>query len=328
MDFWAGRKVLVTGGAGFIGSSLAKELLDAKADVTICDNFSAGSMRNVEMLGKRAKLIRGDLREPKVCLDAVRDQEVIMNLAAKVEGVSYNQSHQVEMFRENMLIGMNMLEAARHEDVESFLSVSSACVYPRFSKTPTSESEGFREIPEPSNEGYGWSKRMIEFLSRQYAREYGMRIAIARPYNCYGPRDHFDSKSSHVIPALIRRIFQGENPLQIWGDGSQTRTFIFVSDLVEGLMLISQKYAVADPLNLAGGEEVPIKELVKLLLSLTKKDLGVYYDASMPAGQPRRKADISKAAEKIGFKPKTGLRSGLLKTIEYYKREIADASKR
>lgn len=221
----------------------------------------------------------------------------------------------------NIQIFMNMLESSRKLDVERFLTVSSACVYPRHCTIPTPEEEGFLSVPEPTNEGYGWAKRMEEFLSMTYKTEYGMKIAIARPYNAYGPRDNFDPKSSHVIPSLIKRVLDGENPLDVWGSGNQTRSFLYVEDFVEGILLTCEKYAVADPVNIGSDDETTIRDLVNLILNICKCDSKVIFDRSKPEGQPRRKCDTTKAKKVLGFEARTPLKEGLKNTIDWYKQQ-------
>jgi nucleoside-diphosphate-sugar epimerase len=214
-----------------------------------------------------------------------------------------------------------MLEAVRKNDVERCLVVSSACVYPRDCQIPTPETEGFKDDPEPSNFGYGWAKRLAEVQARTYFEEYGMKIAIVRPYNTYGPRDHFDSQTNHVIPSLIRRVHEGENPLTVWGDGNQSRAFVYVSDVVNGMLLATEKYPVGEPVNIGSLEETKIKELVGLILELSDKRPDVVFDLSKPSGQNRRCPDLSKAQRRLEYVAKVSLRAGLSKTVDWYRQE-------
>lgn len=321
MSFWDGKKVLVTGGAGFVGSHLVEELLrrSPKASITVADNLHSGRRRNLAGL-TRIRLEAIDLLDFDACRKICRGQDVVLNLAARVGGIGYNAAHPGVMFRENMLLASNVLEAARLADVQRFLVVSSACVYPRLCTIPTPESEGFKDWPEDTNEGYGWAKRMAEFQAMAYHKEFGMSIAIARPYNCYGPRDHFNPETSHVIPALIRRVLEGENPLRVWGDGTQTRAFLYVEDLARGLLDTAERHAVCDPVNLGTTQEVTISELVRLVLQATGSKAQVQFDPTRPAGQPRRNCDSTKARERLGFEPKVYLEEGLRRTVEWYRR--------
>lgn len=314
MNFWKDKNILITGGNGFIGSHLVEMLLerDSKITVPYIDNkgYFVGSIKYIE----------GDLKDPKFCNEITKDKDIVMNLAGKVGGIEYNNLHHGSLFRDNTLVFMNVLEAARKNNVERFLTVSSACVYPRFCTIPTPEEEGFRDMPEPTNEGYGFSKRVQERLSQYYTKEFGMKIGIARPYNAYGPRDNFNPKISHVIPTLIKKAFECGEEFVIWGDGEQSRAFLYVEDLCRGLILTTEKYCEADPINIGMNEETKIKDLVGLILNIIGKKPKLIYDTSKPSGQPRRNCDTSKAEERIGFKARISLEEGLKRTIKWYKK--------
>lgn len=318
-NFWSKKKVLVTGGAGFIGSHLVEKLVEKEAKVTVLDNLQNGTLENLTKVKDKFKFVKGDCRDQKTADRSCKNKDIVMNLAARVGGIEYNRTHQGTMLRDNLLIGTVMLEGARNAKVERFLVVSSACVYPRNCSVPTPESEGFLDEPEPTNGGYGWAKRIAEKLGMYYGEEFSMKVGIVRPYNCYGPRDHFDPETSHVIPALIKRVFDGEDPVVVWGSGKQTRAFLYVEDLVEGMMLAIEKYPAPDPVNLGTDEEVTIKDLIKKILEIAKIDRKVVFDTSKPDGSPRRNSDNKKAKEKIGFVTKTKLDEGLEKTIKWYK---------
>ena len=318
INFWKNKKILVTGGAGFIGSHVVEKLVQRGARVTVLDNLQNSTLRNLDNVKDKIVFIKGDCREIDAVEKACKGKDVVMNLAARVGGIEYNRTHQATMLRDNLLIATVMIEAAKRANVERFLVVSSACVYPRNCSVPTPESEGFLDEPELTNAGYGWAKRMAELLGRYYAEEFGMKVGIARPYNCYGPRDHFDPETSHVIPALIKRVFDGENPLKVWGSGNQTRAFLYVEDFAEGLILTIEKYPAADPVNLGTDEEVSIKELVGKIIKISGIDTKVVFDTSKPDGSPRRNCDNRKAKEKLGFKAKITLEEGLKRTIAWY----------
>lgn len=316
-SLWSDSVVLVTGGAGFIGSHLLEQLVRTGATVRIADSFESGSRKNFGEVKRKVQILRTDLLEQDNCTKACNGVDIVMNLAAKVAGVEYNSTHSSEMFLKNTRIGMNMLEAARLSDVKGFLCVSSACVYSRDATVPTPEKEGFLGDPEPSNLGYGWAKRVLEIQSKLYANQYGMKIAIVRPFNTYGPRDHFGSQYGHVIPSLITKVMNGESPLRVWGNGQQTRSFVFVTDVVRGMMLAVENFVTADPINIGSSEEISISELAHLIISIAKSSVGIVFDESKPQGQPRRCPDVRKAKTVIGFESKVPLMEGLRETIDW-----------
>lgn len=319
-NFWKQKNVLVTGGIGFIGSHLLEKLVSSNANVTVLDHLKEHKLKHIEHIKQEIQLIEGDCDDIDVVTKAAKGQDVVMNLAAHVGGIEYNRTHQGSMLVKNLGIGTTVIEAARRNDVERFLVVSSACVYPREAIIPTPETEGFTAEPEPTNGGYGWSKRVAELIGRYFAEEYGMKIGIVRPYNAYGPRDHFDPQKSHVIPALIRRVFENENPLKVWGSGRQTRAFLYVEDLAEGMMAAIERYPVPDPVNLGTDEEISIHDLIHKIVEYSGKDIVIQFDTSKPDGSPRRNSDNTKSKEKIGFTTKTPFDIGLKKTIDWYKK--------
>lgn len=320
-SFWRNKKVLVTGGAGFIGSHLVEILLKKGARITI--TTKSNDLENIEPLMKDLTIVKADLTKYASALKATKGQEAVINLASKVAGIQFNVSHPATMFSDNILIAKNMVQASVVNNVERFLVVSSACVYPRFCTIPTPEKEGFLEDPEPTNLGYGWGKRVAELLGRFYSQEYGLKIAIARPYNAYGPRDDFNPQTSHVIPGLIKRVFDGENPLKVWGSGQQTRSFLYVEDFARGLIETLEKYPNCDPVNIGTNEEVTIGKLAKLIVKLSGKNLKIEFDRTKPDGQPRRNCNTRKAKKLFGFEAKVPLKVGLTKTISWYKQHLS-----
>lgn len=314
-NFWRKKKVLVTGGSGFIGSHVTELLVRKEAEVAILDHVKR---ENVKFVLDKIEMIEGDIENLQTVIKACQGQDIVINMAARVGGIEYNRAHQGSILRDNLLIACNVLEAVRLTKVERVMEVSSACVYPKDAVIPTPEEEGLRGEPEPTNGGYGWGKRMGELLSKYYEEQYKMKIGIVRPYNCYGPRDHFDPKISHVIPALIKRVFDGEDPLVIWGSGNQTRAFLYVEDLAEGILLATEKYCKADPINLGTNEEISVKELIEMILRLSNKKRKIVFDTTKPDGSPRRNSDNKKAERLINFKSWTNLENGLTKTIDWY----------
>lgn len=318
-SFWKGRRVLVTGGSGFIGSHLVELLVEAGARVTATASSEATKDRFLGGVRSEVAFCVGDLREADHARRAVRGQEVVMHLAGCVGGIAYNMTHPGSIFRENLQMFMTVLEAARQEGVGRFLVTSSACVYPRFCSIPTPETEGFDGRPEPTNEGYGWAKRMKEFLGEAYAREYGMEIRIARPYNAYGPRDNFDPTTGHVIPALIRRVFSGENPVVVWGDGTASRSFLYATDFARGLLAVAERSQQVEAINIGADEEITIRELAQLIVRSSGRSVELEFDASKPGGQPRRRCDTRLAERLLGFRAQVPLAEGLQRTIEWYR---------
>jgi GDP-L-fucose synthase len=313
MSFWKRKKVLVTGGTGFIGSAVAEKLIRYGAEVTLTARSKAGTGRNTER-----KILQCDCTVESQVMHALRGQDIVINLAALVAGIAYNRTHNATMLRDNMAIASTVLEAVRKNGIGRFLFVSSACVYPHDASIPTPESEGMMYVPEETNSGYGWAKRYGEILSAKYAEEFGMNIGVVRPYNAYGPRDHFNDTDSHVIPSLITRIVGGEDPLVVWGSGKQSRSFLYVEDLADGILKAVELYPVPDPINLGSDEEITIADLVDLIRELSGKEPKVTYDVTKPDGSPRRKSDNTKAQKILGFTASTSLRRGLEKTIEWY----------
>ena len=320
MSFWKDRKILVTGGAGFIGSHLTELLVDEGSKVRVADNLENGSLANLKACLKKIEFMKGSLNDLSACRKAAKGCQIVMHLAAKVGGVGYNVKHHGTMFHDNVILNTNMMEAAHLEGVKKYLCVSSACVYPRYCTIPTPEEEGFKDDPEPTNFGYGWSKRIAELQARAYLQEFDMQIVVIRPYNSYGPRDHFQLDKAHVIPSLINKIAAREDPLIVWGDGEQTRAFVYVSDLACGMMLAIEKGASGEVFNIGTEEEIKIKDLVRLVVKTFGAKVNVKFDASHLGGQPRRNADISKAKKMLGFSPQVSLEQGLKETIKWYKK--------
>ena len=310
----------MTGGAGFIGSYVVELLLDRGASVSI--TAIGDNLKNIGHLRGNIEVIKADLRNARDALGATKNKEIVLNLASRVTGIVYNTNHPVIMFNENVEISKNVIAAAHQNGVERFLVTSSACVYPRNCTIPTPETDGFLDDPEPSNLGYGWAKRVAELQGRFYNLEYGMKIAIARPYNAYGPRDNFDPAISHVIPGIIKRVFDGEDPLVVWGSGKQTRSFLYASDFARGLLEVTEKYAVCDPVNIGTSEEVTIGNLAKMIVKISGKKVVIKFDTTKPDGQPRRNCDTKKAFEKVGFRAQVSLEEGLGKTIKWYRKQV------
>ncbi|PYJ18853.1 MAG: GDP-fucose synthetase [Verrucomicrobia bacterium] len=318
-SFWKQKKVLVSGGCGFIGSHLVERLLAEGAEVRAADLAAPnGTRNNLAHLGKHVEFLTADLVDPQSCNKIWRGADIVMHLAARIRGIGYNVKHHGEMFFANALMNLQVMEAARLASVERYLCVSTVGVYPKACAVPTPEEDGFKEEPESSGFGYGWSKRQAEIQARCYKEQYGMKIAIVRPYNVYGPRMHFDSETAPVISSQIKKVLDATDVITVWGNGDQTRSFTYVSDEVEGMMLAVEKYPQADPLNIGSSEEITIKDLVRLIARLAGKNLQIEFDTTKPCGAVRRCPDISKATRLIGYYPKVTMEKGLKQTIDWY----------
>jgi GDP-L-fucose synthase len=319
MSFWNGRRVLVTGSAGFIGSHVVEYLVEDGARVAVADNLERGRLSNLAAVRDEIRFLRLDLRDPEQCREACRGQEVVLNLAAKVTGIEYNRAHQREMFEQNMLLQQHPLRAAAECGVGRFLQTSTACIYPHDAMIPTPESEGTRGEPEPTNGGYGWAKRMGERLAEYYARETEMEICIVRPFNAYGPRDYYDTKTSHVIPALIKKVLDKDDPVEVWGSGNQSRVFVHAKDFAKGILLVAEKYPEADPVNIGHDEQITIRALLEKIQAMTGIVNDVFYNTEKPEGYPQRAADTTKLrAVTGGFVPTIPLEEGLREMIDWY----------
>lgn len=318
-SFWKNKRVAVTGGAGFIGSHVSELLVNNGAAVTILDDFSNADDKNISEIKNSVNLVKGNAMNPEVCRKAFAGHHILINMVAKVGGIEYNRTHQADMFYDNALLELIPLKAAQESGIKRVLMVSSACVYPHSASTPTPESEGFLDDPEPTNLGYGWAKRMGEIGARVFSDQYGMDVAVIRPYNCYGPRDHFEDEKSHVVPALIKRILSGENPVTVWGSGTQTRSFLYVEDFARGIILAAEKLPKDTPINLGSDEEVTMLELIDKIKKISNTSFEIKLDTSKPDGSPRRKSDNTLSQNLIGFKPVITLDEGLMRTITWHK---------
>ena len=320
MNFYKDKNVLVTGGNGFIGSFVVERLLKDGANVSIASRTQKKFLSHVE---NDIKFVKCDLLNKNDALNACTDQDFVFHLASRVAGIGYNIEHSGTMMTENSIMSLNMLDAARKSSVERYQYISSTCVYPREASIPTPEGEGMLGDPEPSNLGYGWAKRVGELQAKMHAKEFGMKVSIIRPMNAYGPRDDFDPETSHVIPALIRKIINAKTEVSIWGSGNQTRAFVYVDDVARGMLMTLEKLTIPDPINIGTNEEIKIKDLVSTIVDITeRKDLQIKYDTTKPEGQLRKTADTKKAEELIQYKPKYSLEEGSKHTVDWYHSSI------
>jgi nucleoside-diphosphate-sugar epimerase len=322
--FWANKRVLVGGGAGFLGSYLTPQLLEAGAKVTVVDNFDNSSIDSLARVIDQIEFVEGDLRDAQTCDRMTRSKDVVMNLAAKAFGMEYSRAHNGEMLVYNLLSTLTALEAARKNSVERFLIVSSSCVYPDEAPIPTPELDTFTDMPESVNQGYGWAKRIQELAGEYYARDYGMKVTTVRPFNPFGGNYRWGSEDkAHVVPALVKRVMDGEDPLIVWGSGNQRRNFLHAKDAMRLLMKIVEKDVIATPVNIGYDEDVTIADLVKLICDVVGASPRIIFDTSKPEGRFRKCADATRLREVTdNYQPEISLREGIAEMTEWYKRSF------
>lgn len=306
------KRILVTGAHGFLGSYVVDTLL------------SRGVQREHIFTPTREEL---DLVVWENCKRAVEGQDIVIHLAAKVGGIGFNREKPGELFYDNAVMGIQMIEAARQAGVEKFVAVGTICAYPKNPPVPFREENLWDGYPEETNAPYGLAKKMMLVQSQAYRTQYGFNSIYLLPTNLYGPRDNFDPQSSHVIPALIRKVgeavSEGRDYIDVWGTGKATREFLYAGDAAEGIVLAAEKYDKPDPVNLGSGREVSIRETIETICRLMQFQGEIRWDTSKPDGQPRRQLDISRARNEFGFEAKTDFEEGLRKTIEWYWDNIA-----
>jgi GDP-L-fucose synthase len=303
----AGRRVMVTGGGGFLGRAVVKRL----AATGPADVFVPRS-RDYD-LRHRADIDR-----------AIADgrPDVIIHLAAVVGGIGANRENPGRFFYENAIMGIELIEAARVAGIGKFVTIGTVCAYPKFTPVPFHEDDLWAGYPEETNAPYGVAKKMLLVQGQAYRQQYGMNVIFLIPVNLYGPGDNFDPRSSHVIPALIKKCVDAREArathIDVWGTGSASREFLYVDDAAEGIVLGADRYDGDDPVNLGVGQEITIRELVELIARLTRFEGEIRWDATKPDGQPRRALDTSRARERFGFVAGTPFEDGLRATIEWY----------
>lgn len=309
-NFWADKKVLVTGGHGFLGRFVTEKL--RKRGVT-------------DISLPRAKDL--DLRSWENCKKAVNGTDVVIHLAAKVGGIGFNKEKPGELFYDNAVMGIQLMEAARQAGIEKFVAIGTICAYPKFTPVPFKEEDLWKGYPEETNAPYGLAKIMMLVQAQAYRQQYGFNAIYLLPVNLYGPGDNFDPKQSHVIPALIRKIDEarqkGQKYIEVWGTGKATREFLYVEDAAEGIVLATEHYDKLNPVNIGSAMEISIKNLAELIAKLMKFRGEIRWDTSKPDGQPRRRLDTSHAKEYFGFTAKTNFETGLKETIEWFRTKHA-----
>ncbi len=299
--------VLVTGGGGFLGSHLVERLESEGHEVVV---------------PRRAETDLTDMTATGRLFEETKP-ELVFHLAAEVGGIGANRANPGRYWYANLMMGAHVLEQARLHDTPKLVIAGTICAYPKFAPVPFREDDLWDGYPEETNAPYGVAKKAILVGAQSYRAQYGTNAIYLLPVNLYGPRDNFDLETSHVIPALIRKMVEaqesGASSITLWGDGSPTREFLYVDDCVEGLMLAAARYDGAEPVNLGTGEEISIHDLAELVREATGYAGDVVWDSSKPNGQPRRKLDTSRAEERFGFRAHVGLRDGVRKTVDWYR---------
>ena len=311
--FYQGKSVLVTGGTGFVGTHIVQELLKCGAKVRVPIH-----RRTLIIKDERIETVHADLTNQQDCLQVVKGVDYVFHAAGAVAAAAVGGSSSMAAITTNLILTAQMLQAAWMANVERFLLFSSSTAYP-VADYPIKEEEMWSGTPHPTYFGYGWMRRYLEKLAEFVTSKCGMKIALVRPTAVYGRFDNFDPTTSHVIPALIRRVVEKENPLVVWGSGQEARDFLHITDLAQGCLLMVEKYATCDPVNIGYGKTVTIKEVVNIILKITGNDkTEVIFDSSKPTTIPSRMVDISKAKKVLGFEPKASLEEGLEDTVKWY----------
>ena len=307
MKFWMDNRFVVTGGSGFLGSAVVRAMQARGASEIIVPRSAHYDLRD------HAAVLR-------LLADAKPD--VIIHMAAVVGGIGANREHPAEFFYDNLMMGTQLLHEAWRAGVRKFVTIGTVCAYPKFTPVPFHEDDIWSGYPEETNAPYGLAKKMLLVQGQAYRQQYGFDSIYLLPTNLYGPGDNFDPRSSHVIPALIRKFVEakerGDHEVVAWGTGSATREFLYVDDAAEGIVLAAERYEQPDPVNLGSAHEISIRDLTYLIREMVGFDGEVVWDATKPDGQPRRKLDTSRAEAEFGFKSHTTFEDGLRRTIDWY----------
>lgn len=299
------KKILVTGGSGFLGKFVTAELLRGGAK---------------DIIIPRSK--EYDLRKRYNCLKVTKGIDLVIHLAGNVGGIGKNRQLPGTLFYDNAMMGIELMEAARRNNVKKFVCLGTICAYPKYTTVPFREEDLWNGYPEETNAPYGLAKKMLLVQAQAYRQEYGFNCIYLLPVNLYGPGDNFDPRSSHVIPALIRKVIeakeQGKNFIDVWGDGTPTREFLYVEDAARGIALATMHYNNEQPVNLGSGMEISIKDLVETIARILHFKGEIHYDTTKPNGQPRRMLDVSRAYQYFKFKARVPFDIGLKRTINWY----------
>lgn len=306
-NFWSDKKILITGGAGFLGVHLIKKL-----------NERGVSKKNISI--PRSKKL--DLRILENCKKAVKGIDIVIHLAGNVGGIGYNREKPGELFYDNLIMGIQLMEEARKAGVKKFVGIGTICQYPKHAKVPFKEDDLWNGYPEETNAPYGLAKKMLLVQAQAYREQYGFNAIHLMPVNLYGSGDNFDPKSSHVIPSLIKKFVDAgrkeDGEVVVWGTGKPTREFLYASDAAVAIILATEKYNKPEPVNIGSSFEISIKNLAELIKKLTGFKGKIVWDTLKPDGQPRRKLDTTRAKKEFGFESLVPFEEGLKETIKWY----------
>ncbi len=320
-EFWKGKRAIVTGGAGFLGSFVTSKLRDRGAAQVIVPRSREYDLRDLDTVRR----LLADSSTWDESSSRRQPVDVIIHLAAVVGGIGANRERPAEFFYDNLMMGVQLLHEAYRAGVKKFVAVGTVCAYTKFTPVPFREEDLWNGYPEETNAPYGLAKKMLLVQSEAYRQQYGFNSIFLLPVNLYGPGDNSDPRSSHVIPALIKKcvdaVEAGASEVVVWGDGSPTREFLYVEDAAEGIVLAAERYDRSDPVNLGSAFEISIGDLAQIIAEETGFTGKIVWDTSKPNGQPRRKLDTSRAEEGFGFRAQVDFRTGLRKTIAWYKEQ-------
>ncbi len=310
-SFWQDKRVCVTGGAGFLGSFVTKKLQERGVKEIFVPTIEKYDLVQIDSI----KQMYADSRP-----------DIVIHLAAMVGGIGANREHPADFFYGNLMMGIQLIHEAWLRGVQKFVALGTICAYPKFTPIPFKEDDLWNGYPEETNAPYGLAKKMLLVQSQAYRQQYGFNSIFLMPVNLYGPRDNFNPQSSHVIPALIKKCMEAKAAnlpsIEVWGDGSPTREFLYVEDAAEGILLATEKYDGSEPVNLGSGMEISIKDLVTLIARLTGFEGELIWDTTKPNGQPRRRLNVDRADREFGFKARVNFEEGLRRTIEWYKTQM------